>query len=64
MEREAIRRNTMQLQEWASWRHNQTVQQLQKLKEETIGKSSQECKILVFEKNCLKCMKALFNQNL
>jgi hypothetical protein len=43
MERDTIRRNTVQLQEWAAWRHNQTIAQLQKLKEETSGKVAQEC---------------------
>jgi hypothetical protein len=42
-QRQTLRRTTLDLQDWANWRHQQTVQQLQKLKEESNGKQSQEC---------------------
>lgn len=42
-QRQYLRRTTLDLQDWANWRHQQTVNQLQKLKEESKGKQSQEC---------------------
>lgn len=46
--RRTMRRTTLHLQEWANWRHQQTVEQLQKLKEESQGKQSKECKKFFF----------------
>jgi hypothetical protein len=45
-QRQTLRKTTLDLQDWANWRHQQTVQQLQKLKEESNGKQSQECQLL------------------
>lgn len=61
---DGTKRNSVDLQNWATYRHQQTVEQLQKLKvgepdfvvlgrnhyiqEETFGKSQKECEYIRF----------------
>lgn len=55
-QRQSLRRTTLDLQDWANWRHQQTVQQLQKLKEESNGKQSQECQLYLFAQSMASAM--------